>query len=57
MRRQVAARRCINPLLPSIKTSDLQISDFVGIEATQLNWGVKQRRREMIVDVDQAQNY
>lgn len=37
MQRQVAALRCINPLLPSIKTSDLQISDFTGVEATQLN--------------------
>lgn len=34
MHRQVAALRCINPLLPSIKTSDLQISDYIGIEAT-----------------------
>lgn len=34
MHRQVAALRCINPLLPSIKTSDLQISDLIGMEAT-----------------------
>lgn len=35
--RQVAALRCITPLLPSIKTSDPQISDFIGMEATQQN--------------------
>lgn len=34
MHRQVAALRCINPLLPSIKTSDLQISDLIEMEAT-----------------------
>lgn len=57
MQRQAAALRCINPLLPSIKTSDLQMSDFIGMEATLLNWGVKQHRMEMIVDIYQTQNY
>lgn len=57
MQRQVAALMCINPLLPSIKTSDLQINDFMGMEGTQVNWGVKQHSVEMAVDVCQTQSY